>query len=57
MSKDHSQVPSEQQYNCKERATCREQRGTAKKLKKGSTMYGTSFGTFLKTHIENSNFL
>ena len=57
MSKDHSQVPSEQQYNCKERATCREQRGTAKKLEKGSTMYGTSFGTFLKTHIENSNFL
>ena len=53
MSKDHSQGASEQQYNCKERGTCREQRGAAKKLEKGSTMYGTSFSPFLnKAHIE-----
>ena len=49
MLKDQSQGASE----CRERGTCREQRRTAKKSKKGSTMYGTSFSPFLnKAHIE-----
>ena len=53
MLKDHSQGASEQQYKCRERGPCREQRRTAKKLKKGSTMYGTSFSPFLnKAHID-----
>ena len=53
MLKDQSQGASEQQYKCRERGTCREQRRTAKKSKKGSTMYGTSFSPFLnKAHIE-----
>ena len=53
MLKDQSQGASEQQYKCREKGPCREQRRTAKKLKKGSTMYETSFSPFLnKAHIE-----
>ena len=53
MLKDQSESASELQYKCRERGTCREQRKTAKKSKKGSTMYETSFSPFLnKAHIE-----
>ena len=53
MLKDQSQGASEQQYKCREKGPCREQRRTAKKLKKGSTMYETSFSPFLnKAHID-----
>ena len=53
MLKDQSQGAPEQQYQCRERGTYREQRKTAKKSKKGSTMYETSFSPFLnKAHIE-----